>query len=60
MTLYGQGPYNLTAKIVVYAAKKILEPTSLPEGVLAPSQFLKPQEFLAYAEGNWGVQIHSS
>jgi hypothetical protein len=58
MTLSGQGPYDLTAKIAAYAARRILDSTSLPEGVLAPSQCLDPQEFLAHAEKNWEVKIN--
>ena len=60
MTLSGEGPYEITARIVVYAARRILESTSLPAGVLAPAQCLNPQDFLAYAEENWGVQVHAS
>jgi short subunit dehydrogenase-like uncharacterized protein len=49
-TVRGTEPYALTAHIAAYAAQKLLEPSFNRAGVLAPSQALEPEAFLAWLE----------
>jgi len=49
----GTDPYGLTARIAVYAARRVLDGVA-GAGVLAPAQVLHPHEFRNTVE-NWGT-----
>jgi short subunit dehydrogenase-like uncharacterized protein len=53
-SLTGVGAYEITAEIIGYAAKKILQEQFKFAGVLPPSCVLNPAEFIQVAS-NWGV-----
>jgi hypothetical protein len=56
--LTGQEPYRLTAEIIAYAARQLIDPGYSRSGFLAPAQAFDPQGFLDYAQCNWGISIH--
>ncbi len=56
MTLSGYNPYNLTAEIVVYAARRMAN-GECEAGLLAPAQALDPRAFLSHARQKWGLEI---
>jgi short subunit dehydrogenase-like uncharacterized protein len=56
MALTGQDPYGLTAEIIGYAARRLAGNFN-QVGLLAPSQLLDPQAFLAHAVNNWGMAV---
>lgn len=55
----GHDPYGLTAAIITYAARKILEPGFSLSGLLAPAQAFDPEAFLQHARQSWNIQIDS-
>ncbi len=57
MALEGSGPYKLTAEIIAYYARMMIQPGYNQKGLLAPSQALDPHEVIAYAQNNWGLQL---
>ena len=59
MTLQGKDPYALTAEIVTYAARQLTAPGYSRNGCLSPAQAFDAQDFLGYAQNNWGVVIQS-
>lgn len=63
IALTGKDPYQLTAEIVGYAARAILDPGfqsgNAPAGLLAPAQLFEPASFLGYAQNNWGVTLQT-
>jgi short subunit dehydrogenase-like uncharacterized protein len=56
-TLTGKGVYEMTAKIAVYTAARLLEPGPTKFGVLSPSAVLEPRVFMDHAVHQWGCQI---
>ncbi len=57
LMLTGRGVYELTSRIVAYAAGQMLQPGYHRRGVLAPAAALDPQAMLARAAAEWGVQV---
>jgi short subunit dehydrogenase-like uncharacterized protein len=57
LTLTGQGVYDLTAEIAVYAAARMAQPGYDRSGVLAPAAALDPQALLDYASEHWDVIV---
>jgi short subunit dehydrogenase-like uncharacterized protein len=60
ITLQGNDPYGLTARIIAYYARRMTSPGYAQSGFLAPSQAVEPAQFLHEAEQRWGIQIHNS
>jgi short subunit dehydrogenase-like uncharacterized protein len=60
MTLTGLDPYQLSAKIVAYAAGKILTSDFKGSGLLPPSCAFDPQDFMDLAVATWGISIEKS
>jgi len=56
VSIEGLNPYNLTAEIAAFAARK-LHSGYQKAGLLAPSQVLEPQAFLDHASHHWGLTI---
>ncbi len=56
LSLEGNDPYGLTAEIITYAARQLIQPEFSQRGLLAPAQALNPQAFLEYAQAHWGIQ----
>jgi short subunit dehydrogenase-like uncharacterized protein len=54
-SLTGFGPYEITAEIIVYAARKILEEKFSLSGVLPPAGLLNPSEFIRETS-RWGIK----
>jgi hypothetical protein len=59
VSLTGIGAYEITAEIIVYAARKILDPQFCLAGVLPPASLLNPAEFLQESS-NWGVKLEAA
>jgi short subunit dehydrogenase-like uncharacterized protein len=57
MNLSGWNPYLLTAKIVAYAAQKIIESPGKRNGLITPAQAIDPHDFLKIASEQWNVNI---
>lgn len=57
MSIQGNDPYLLTAKILTYAAGRLLSLKHPPKGYLAPAQLLEPAAFLQIAYTDWGVSF---
>lgn len=55
--LSGRGAYELTAKVIAYAAEQMLAPDYARAGVLAPAQAVEPAAFLQHAVEEWGLEI---
>ena len=60
ITLTGKGVYDLTAKIVVYAADLLLSADPNHYGVLSPSAVLDPRGLLQYGVDHWDFEITPS
>jgi short subunit dehydrogenase-like uncharacterized protein len=55
LTLSGQGVYDLTAKIVVFAAGQLAQPGYSRSGVLAAAAALDPEALLDQAVARWQI-----
>jgi short subunit dehydrogenase-like uncharacterized protein len=58
MTMTGFGVYDLTAKIIAYAAEQLAQPDYDRAGILAPAAALDPQALLDQAVTEWGINLH--
>jgi hypothetical protein len=57
MVITGKGVYELTAKIAVYHAGRLLAPDLATFGVLPPSAVLQPGSFLTHAVQAWQCKV---
>jgi short subunit dehydrogenase-like uncharacterized protein len=57
ITLNGKGVYEITAKVVVFAAQQLLSAQPKQFGVIPPSVILPPKILLPYADENWDCEI---
>lgn len=55
VNLSGRGPYWLTAQILAFACKHLLENSTNRYGLLSPSQTFPADQFLQMAQTEWGV-----
>ena len=55
--LLGQDPYGITAEIITYAARELVQPGYDRSGFLAPAQAFDPQAFLGYAQERWDIAL---
>lgn len=55
--LQGSGAYDITAKIITYAAQQMTQPGYSRRGFLAPAEALDHQALLCYAQENWGISL---
>jgi short subunit dehydrogenase-like uncharacterized protein len=58
--LAGNGVYEMTARIIAYAARQVLQDDSLEGGAHAPSAVLPPETFLQHAADHWAVSIRTT
>lgn len=59
LSLTGRGPYPLTAEIIAYFARQMLQPGFDRRGMLAPAQAVDPADFLAYAQEHWELALQA-
>lgn len=57
MNLSGWNPYELTAKIVLYATQYLIESRGKSKGLFTPAQALDSQNFIRFANEQWKVNI---
>lgn len=59
VTLTGSDPYGLTARIITYYARAMIQPDFTGRGMLAPAQALDPDSVLSMAQDQWGVELRT-